>query len=55
MQHTLHIILEDLSKHRKQGLFKADHSVLIGLAGDPDGQAQWLKQVMVEMRLTGIL
>ena len=47
--------MKDLREHGEEGLLKAAHGAWVGLAGDPDGQAQGLKQVVVEVGLAGIL
>lgn len=47
--------MKDLSENREKSLLKAAHSGGVGLAGDPDGQAEGLKQVVVEVWLAGIL
>lgn len=52
---TLHVILKDLCEYREEGFLEAAHSHRVRLAGDPDGQAQWLKQVVIEMGLARIL
>lgn len=52
---TLHVVLKNLCEHGEECLLKAAHSHRVGLTGDPDGQAQWLKQVVVEMGFAGIL
>ena len=54
-RHTLDIVLKDLCENRKKCFFKAANSGGVGLAGDPDRQAQGLKQVVVEVWLAGIL
>ena len=52
---TLDIILKDLSEDREESLLEAADSSRVGFAGDADGQAQGLKQVVVKVRLAGIL
>lgn len=52
---TLNIVLEDFSEDWEKRFLEAADSGCIGLAGDADGQAQRLKQVVVKVRLAGIL
>lgn len=52
---TLHVVLEDLCKHGEEGVLEAADSGGVGLAGDADRQAEGLKQVVVKVRLAGIL
>lgn len=52
---TLHVVLKDLCEHGEEGLLETAHSRRVCLTGDPDGQTQWLKQVVIEMGLAGIL
>lgn len=49
------IVLEDLRKYGEEGVFEAADSGGVGLAGDADQQAEGLKQVVVKVRLAGIL
>ncbi len=53
--HTLDIVLKDLSEDGEECFLEAADSGGVGLAGDPDRQAQRLKQVVVKVRLAGIL
>lgn len=52
---TLHIVLEDLGEDQEQRLLEAGDGGRVGSAGDSYGQADGLEQVMVEVRLAGIL
>lgn len=52
---TLDIILKDLREDREEGFLKAANSSGVGLAGDSHRQAQGLEQVVVKVRLAGIL
>lgn len=52
---TLDIVLEDLRKYGEEGVLEAADSGGVGLAGDADRQAEGLKQVVVKVRLAGIL
>lgn len=52
---TLDVVLEDFGEDREERLLEAADSGGVGLAGDADGQAQRLEQVVVKVRLAGIL
>lgn len=52
---TLDVVLQDFGEDREERLLEAADCGGIGLAGDADGQTQRLKQVVVEVRLAGIL
>lgn len=49
------VVLEDLRKHGEEGVLEAADRDGVGLAGDADRQAEGLKQVVVKVRLAGIL
>lgn len=51
----MNVALEDLRKYGEEGVLEAAHSGGVGLAGDADRQAEGLKQVVVKVRLAGIL
>lgn len=55
MWQTLDIVLKDFSEDGEECFLEAADCGGVGLAGDPDRQAQGLKQVVVKMRLAGIL
>lgn len=52
---TLNIILKDLREDGEEGFLKAADCRRVSFAGDPHRQAQRLKQVVIKMRLAGIL
>lgn len=52
---TLDVVLKNLCDDGKECFLEAADRGGVGLAGDPDGQAQGLKQVVVKVRLAGIL
>lgn len=49
------VVLEDLRKYGEEGVLEAADGGGVGLAGDADRQAKGLKQVVVKVRLAGIL
>lgn len=49
------IVLEDLGEDGEERVLEATDSGGVGLAGDAYRQAEGLKQVVVEVRLAGIL
>lgn len=49
------IVLEDLREDGEERILEAADSDGVGLAGDAYRQAEGLKQVVVEVRLAGIL
>lgn len=49
------IVLEDLCEDGEERVLEAADSRGVGLAGDAYRQAEGLKQVMVKVRLAGIL
>lgn len=53
--HTLDIVLQDLREDREERILEAADSCWGGLAGDADGQAEGLEQVVVKVRLAGVL
>lgn len=53
--HTLDIVLKNLCENREESFLETADSGGVGFAGDPDRQAQGLKQVVVEVWLAGIL
>lgn len=52
---TLDIVLEDLCEDGEERVLEAADSRGVGLAGDAYRQAEGLKQVVVKVRLAGIL
>lgn len=52
---TLDIVLEDLCEDGEEGVLEAADSHGVGLAGDAYRQAEGLKQVVVKVRLAGVL
>lgn len=52
---TLDVALEDFGEDGEECFFEAADGGGVGLAGDADGQAQRLEQVVVEVRLAGVL
>lgn len=52
---TLDIVLEDLCEDGEERILEAADSGGVGLAGDADRQAEGLEQVVVKVRLAGIL
>lgn len=55
LRRTLNVVLEDLGEDGEEGLLEAADCGRVGFAGDPHGQAQRLEQVVIEMRLAGVL
>lgn len=51
----MYVVLEDLRKYGEEGVLEAADGGGVGLAGDADRQAKGLKQVVVKVRLAGIL
>lgn len=49
------VVLEDLREDGEERVLEAADSRRVGLAGDAYGQAEGLEQVVVEVRLAGIL
>lgn len=52
---TLHVVLQDLGEDGEERFLEAADGGSVGLAGDADGQTQRLEQVVVEVRLAGVL
>lgn len=55
IRRTLNVVLEDLGEDGEERFLEAADRGRVGFAGDPDRQAQGLKQVVVKVRLAGIL
>lgn len=55
MYGTLNIGLKNKCEWLKQDLFKLNHRLRAVFTGGPDSHTDRLKQVVVEMRLAGVL
>lgn len=52
---TLDVVLEDLREDGEERVLEAAHGGRVGLTGDADRQTEGLKQVVVKVRLAGVL